>query len=70
MDKLNGLLTRKLYDIVRPDGTIDAQVIVRNDRETFLATKLFTLSISRSEAHYALWTARHHGYTVTRKQGY
>lgn len=70
MDKLNGLLTRRLYDIVRPDGTFDSQIIVRNDRQTFVATKLFTLFISRSEAHYALWTARLYGYTVTRKQEY
>lgn len=66
MDKLNGL-TRRLYDISRHDGTFDCQIIVRNDRQTFLGTKLVTLVIDRSEAHYALYVARQQGCTITRK---
>lgn len=70
MDKLNGFLTRRLYDITRPDGTFDCQIIVRNDRQTFVGTKLITLVIDRSEAHYALYTARMQGYTISKKTGY
>ena len=67
---MNGLLTRRVYNIARHDGTFDCQVIVRNDRQTFLATKLSTVHIERTEAHYVLFVARKQDANITRKDAY